>query len=87
MPALVPALYPALKLPHRSPSLQGGPRRRRTEDLTVSASVGGYSATTAIPVAARYTEVAARDLALYNGAFAAGGKFYNDNFLNPSIYP
>jgi hypothetical protein len=57
------------------------------EDLTVSAAAGGYAAGAAITVASRYAEVAAKDLALYNAAFAAGGKFYGDTFTNPAGYP
>jgi len=41
----------------------------------------------AISVSARYAEVAARDLALYNAAFASGGKFYGDGFTSTSGYP
>jgi hypothetical protein len=56
------------------------------EDLTVSAAGGGYAAGAAITVAQRYTELAAKDLTLYNSAFAFGGKFNGDAFTSPSNY-
>jgi len=57
------------------------------EDLTVSALAGGYTAGTPITVAARYAEVAARDVTLYNAAFSVNGRLYNDVFSNPVVYP
>jgi hypothetical protein len=57
------------------------------EDLTVSAAAGGYAGGSAITVAQRYAELVARDQALYNAAFASGGKFNGDTFTNPSLYP
>ncbi len=57
------------------------------EDLTVSAMAGGYAAANTISVSARFAEVAARDLALYTAAIANGGRFYDDTFANPNLYP
>ena len=48
--------------------------------LTVAAAAGGYTGGAAMTVPARYTELAARDLALFNTAFGVGGKFNGDTF-------
>ena len=57
------------------------------EDLTVAAAAGGYTGGAAMTVPARYTELAARDLALFNTAFGVGGKFNGDTFTSPAGYP
>jgi hypothetical protein len=58
------------------------------EDLTYSASRGGYAGGASISVPARYAEVAARDLALYNAATGTGGRFAGDSSsINLNLYP
>lgn len=56
------------------------------EDISYSASLGGYAGNGTMSVPARYAEVAARDWALYNAAFATGGRFSADAIANISAY-